>query len=174
MHLNIICQAVCTICCSKVLLNMAECAYPMLFKLCTYDCDSTTAECSTTSITARRRLLMHSMRTSNLRRQVVDVREVIAAGAQVRGPLLQRVEPAVQVGEATPAAHLHALHAPCHFEVIFLCSQQGLSCKTATPCPFVHAVKQGLFHSMLSQPFPRRFDESQLHPIDQGASRVHA
>jgi len=55
---------------------------------------------------------MPTNRTSNLRWQVVNVGKVVAAGAQVRRPLLQRVEPAVQVGEPTPAAHFHALHAP--------------------------------------------------------------
>ena len=70
------------------------------------------------------------MRTPDLRRQVVDVREVVAAGAQVRRPLLQRVEPAVQVGEATPAAHLHALHACMpRSESTCLDFRWGLSCK---------------------------------------------
>ena len=55
---------------------------------------------------------MHTVRTSDLRRQVVDVREVVAAGAQVCGSLLQRVEPAIKVGEPTASAHLHALHMP--------------------------------------------------------------
>ena len=50
-------------------------------------------------------------RTPYLGWKIVDVGEVVAASADIRGPLLHGIKPSIKVGKPPAAAYLHALHA---------------------------------------------------------------